>query len=145
MMKHWKAFAAVGVILFVTAIAVIFGSTYQPVESDAKKIIAEAEQAINKPVEKPKPFVFEYDRGASSDAYEAAKVFVSNKLKAPATAQYAPFDMMIIKTSPGFKWSVMGYVDSQNGFGALVRRWFRAEMTYEGKGNYRLDGLIFWE
>ncbi len=142
MMKHWKAFPGVGVIMFVAIIYLIFSFTYQPIETNAKQITADAEQAINKPIEqKEKAIMSGYDRGTSTDAYEMAKIFVLNTLKAPATAQFAPFNKRDIKTTPGLKWSISGYVDAQNGFGALIRSWFKVDMTYKGNGTYRVDDL----
>ena len=41
-------------------------------------------------------------------------------LKAPATAQFPPLNQMIVNGSGGM-YSVSGYVDSQNSYGAMIR------------------------
>jgi hypothetical protein len=55
------------------------------------------------------------------DAIDLCQRSVTENLKAPATAKFAPRREMkgIDRRDGGF--NVTGYVDSQNGFGALVR------------------------
>lgn len=53
-------------------------------------------------------------------AYRTATNYVSELLRAPASAQFSPIERTGIKTE-GRHVRVAGYVDSQNGFGALIR------------------------
>lgn len=55
-------------------------------------------------------------------------------LKAPATAQFPPFDEMIVNGSDG-RYSVSGFVDSQNSYGATIRSnyTYNVEKDYNGR------------
>lgn len=58
--------------------------------------------------------------GDSYGAEEACKSWVKDKLKAPATADFAN-----INNSGDGPWSISGDVDAENGFGAKIRTsWF---------------------
>lgn len=57
--------------------------------------------------------------------------FVRDRLKAPATTTFTGLRMM---DRGEHHWSVTGYVDAQNGFGALIRNQFGCELTFEGLG-----------
>jgi hypothetical protein len=57
------------------------------------------------------------------------KPYVTNHLKAPVTAQFPDdHDMysQVSKTSYGYR--ISSYVDSQNGFGALIRTYYTCEV-----------------
>lgn len=64
-------------------------------------------------------------------AYEMSQVAVKRILKAPATARfpaYADDDVMISETDTRGHFRVIAYVDSQNGFGALLRSRYVVEI-----------------
>ena len=76
----------------------------------------------------------EYREPCDSKAkgYEAAKDAVNSGLKAPATAVYPSWDddgVQIFETGE-CKFAVLGFVDSQNGFGALIRSRFSVKVEY---------------
>lgn len=50
--------------------------------------------------------------------FSICKAHVESRLKAPATAQYSGESLRVY---PGSMWTVLGTVDSQNAYGALVR------------------------
>jgi hypothetical protein len=64
---------------------------------------------------------------------------VSGRLKAPATAQ---FNSQESESSPGV-WTVVGTVDSENSFGALLRSEFQCTLTLtsDTKANLTVDYL----
>ncbi len=62
----------------------------------------------------------------SLGARAAARNFVVEKLKAPATAEFG--DITAIQLGDG-TWAVSGSVDSQNSFGALIRSQFDCSIT----------------
>lgn len=73
-------------------------------------------------------------------ACDVAHKFVKNQLKAPSTASFQScFDS--VATSSGDTWTVTGYVDAQNGFGAKLRNTFVVVETYHGLsgGNYHFE------
>lgn len=78
-------------------------------------------------------------RGTETEAYVHAREFVTASLRAPATAQFpwqpdsASFD--------GTAWRIAGYVDSQNGFGALIRSHWSCELEKSG-GQWRCHALV---
>jgi hypothetical protein len=69
--------------------------------------------------------------------YEAAKKDAVLLLKAPGTAQFAPFEQAkITPTSVDTMWHVDAWVDSQNSFGALIRNRFSVEVMEMEQGRY---------
>jgi len=76
--------------------------------------------------------------GSPSDAQIGAWIdcrsFVTKNLKAPSTAEFplSNADGVRITRLASGRWSVVGFVDAQNGFGAMLRHDFTCEMTYSG-------------
>lgn len=66
-----------------------------------------------------------------------AESFVKDRLRAPATADFSSCsDGSAVKA--GDTWTVRGYVDSENGFGAKIRSQFLVKMTHQpGNDNWR--------
>lgn len=60
--------------------------------------------------------------------------FVKERLKAPATAEFSNQQHREIKDQ---RWDVTGIVDSENGFGALIRGSYRCDIRYLGDDNWR--------
>lgn len=56
-------------------------------------------------------------------------------LKAPATAQFPPLNQMIVNGSGGY-YSVSGYVDSQNSYGAMIRTQFTYNVQKDMYGKW---------
>lgn len=54
--------------------------------------------------------------------------FVTDNLKAPSTAKFPSCRNVIIHKLEANTWIVNGYVDSQNGFGAMIRTKYSAEI-----------------
>lgn len=57
-----------------------------------------------------------YDADNPREAVAQCEGFADKRLKSPATAEYE-----LNASETGGSWTVVGTVDSQNGFGALVR------------------------
>lgn len=72
----------------------------------------------------------------SMDAYVMAKQLMEKRLKAPATADFASFSESRVTSSGLNEWTVESYVDSQNGFGALIRTRFTITMTVNIETKY---------
>lgn len=71
------------------------------------------------------------EQGRTS-AYTMAQTFVERRLRAPASAEFPWMTgegVRVIHRS-GCDFTVHGYVDAQNGFGALIRTRFVADLTY---------------
>lgn len=64
-------------------------------------------------------------------AHIMASNFVKQRLKAPTTAKFPYTSDPAVSVTPlgDCKFAVVSYVDSQNGFGAMVRSRFSATMT----------------
>lgn len=69
--------------------------------------------------------------------------FVSQRLKSPGSAQYPLCKDTDITDLGDGNWRMAGYVDSQNGFGALLRTPFVLQMHYQGQQHWRLTDLQF--
>ena len=58
--------------------------------------------------------------GPQQEAWAACQGYVAKWLKAPGSAQY-PDQLAVAKRVTANRYRFSGYVDSQNGFGALLR------------------------
>lgn len=79
----------------------------------------------------------------TQDAYEACQGWISDRLKSPATAIFPDLDDPKVRATEGefyrlstptptFKFE--SYVDSENGFGALIRTGWSCEVFRYGAG-----------
>lgn len=69
--------------------------------------------------------------------------FVKKNLKSPSTAQFpssAADGVIIAHIASNDRWSVLGYVDAQNSFGATLRQDFGCQVSYSG-GKVTLHAL----
>jgi hypothetical protein len=83
------------------------------------------------------------DSGMAIDAYLTTQVHVKKYLKAPATAQFPEYDKSFVKKINDTSFEVNAYVDSQNGFGALLRSTYLIRMHQDDKGNWLCDYFEF--
>jgi hypothetical protein len=70
----------------------------------------------------------------SFDAYYMATQHVKESLKAPSTADFSGFEESVVTGSPEAGYTVKGWVDAQNSFGAKLRsRWICESMKPTGQ------------
>lgn len=73
------------------------------------------------------------------DAWVIAQDEVKNRLKAPSTADFCSMSSATVKKN-GNTWTVKGYVDAENSFGAKVRNDFTVVITVsEDGGQYIVE------
>lgn len=79
-----------------------------------------------------------------SDACYMSQKFVTQNLKAPTTAEYPDWTEENCRaTQNGNVWKVRSFVDSQNGFGAMIRSDYGVEMRYNPEaGNWTLQDIV---
>ena len=71
---------------------------------------------------------------ADFDAFLMAKLFVTKRLKAPSTAKFADWDESHVTKINSGEYLVTSWVDSQNGFGAMLRKQYVCDLkTFDGK------------
>lgn len=72
------------------------------------------------------------DCGDTTMAFVMSQNFVKQRLKSPASAEFPYVIDRGVDVSADGKcgFSVLAYVDSQNGFGAMIRSSYRAEIFY---------------
>jgi hypothetical protein len=76
-------------------------------------------------------------------AWRAAKELVSARLLCPSTASF-PSEHQATRVAGGTdRWQVIGDVDSQNTYGAMLRRRFVAIVEADTVGNWSLVSLHF--
>ena len=75
----------------------------------------------------PRP-TFEYEPD-EWDAYTYCQEFVERNLNAPSTAEFPPQHEVSVIDEGGV-WTVIGYVDAQNAFGAMVRTYYICKVEY---------------
>ena len=80
------------------------------------------------------------DVGDEAGILTQCQLMMERRLVAPSTAKFSPLrDTTIWKTNqPGDNWGVLGYVDSQNRFGATVRTHYLCIMRYDGDNRWTL-------
>lgn len=78
----------------------------------------------------------------TADAFTMCQRFVKNELVSPATAEFCSILDAEIKELPNRKFSIYGYVDSQNGFGAVVRTRFICEVQFKNNEWILTDILL---
>lgn len=86
------------------------------------------------------------DDGAGRDsALFASQAFVKERLRSPASAVFPTSSdgqgASVVRTGT-CTFTVMGHVDSQNGFGAMLRTEYIAKVTPDAAGKYKLDDLV---
>lgn len=62
--------------------------------------------------------------------YESAKDLIAKELKSPSTARFPSYEMVSVVNEIGVTYSISGFVDSENGFGATVRSNYKAKVNY---------------
>ena len=72
------------------------------------------------------------------DAFVIAEKDVKEKLKSPSTAQFCTTTEATIGRN-GNTWTVKGWVDAQNGYGAAVRANFVVTFTFASKDTYSVS------
>ena len=80
------------------------------------------------------------------DAYAAAQEFVKRSIRTPATAEFPVADASGVAVTRdsgnACKFSVAGYVDAENLFGATIRSKYTLAVTLDNSGsNWHLDAL----
>ncbi|GAA1913099.1 hypothetical protein J2S63_003223 [Marmoricola bigeumensis] len=73
--------------------------------------------------------------GGSGDSYgaeSACKDWVEDQLKSPSTADFG--DVEVSGSGP---WTVTGYVDAENGFGANIRADWTCDVRLDSDDYYR--------
>lgn len=75
------------------------------------------------------------------DAIVIAKKIVSNNLKSPSTAKFCKNSEYTVKCS-GSSWTISGYVDAQNGFGATLRSKFTVGFTFSSSQEYTIVSCV---
>lgn len=82
---------------------------------------------------------------SATTALAMSHVFVERNLKSPSTANFAPMSQSTISDLGNGRWRVVAWVDSENGFGAMIRSGYTAELRWTGGDDWVLDSLEFDE
>lgn len=86
------------------------------------------------------PSADELDAGA----FDVCTQFVKDRLKSPSTAKFRNFyedDGEVVVTHAADTYTVSSTVDSENGFGAMLRSTFRCEVRHVSGTSWRLVDL----
>lgn len=76
------------------------------------------------------------------DAVVVAENIVESKLKSPSTAKFCKHKEYSITCSED-TWTVSGYVDAQNSFGATLRNNFTVKFTFTGQEKISIEYCSF--
>jgi len=85
----------------------------------------------------------------SALAYIIACDFVREKCRAPGTALFPPQNDALVRVSHlyGTSYKILGYVDSANSYGSMIRDFYSGEVRLITPGNWKLVDLKMgnWE
>ena len=73
-----------------------------------------------------------------NDAITVAESVVGDRLKSPSTAKFCSVSDYTV-TLDGNTWTIKGYVDAQNSFGATLRNNFTVVITFASETKYTID------
>lgn len=79
-------------------------------------------------------------------AFDVCTEFVKDQLRAPSTAQFRNYhqdDGEVVVNQYGDTFVVRSSVDSENGFGAMIRNDFTCTVDHIADGRFRLDDITF--
>jgi len=77
------------------------------------------------------------------DAYFAVEMTVKKRLKSPSSADFCGYHSAKISYDGNRTYTVAGYVDAQNSFGAAMRTSFVGQVKQVSEYNWKLISLIF--
>ena len=117
-------------LIFCVIFGVVFGFVFNGCEERSTTKAIEAEEEAEQQAYEDKVFYAKY----------YAQEIVEQNLKAPSTAEFPWYDEMTAKNSYGDVWTVTGYVDAENSFGAMIRQNFWVELTLTETGY--TDGTV---
>lgn len=80
---------------------------------------------------------------SESNVWSLAKRGVLDKLKAPSTAEFCDREDATIRKS-GSVWTVEGYVDAQNDFGATIRNKFTVIVVENSEDNFSVSSVSIY-
>ncbi len=72
-------------------------------------------------------------------AYTVAEEYVKFNLKSPSTAKFPTYSHATISSLGNNSWRISSVVDSQNGFGAMLRSNWSVVVTYKGGDQYNFS------
>lgn len=79
---------------------------------------------------------------SKQDAVVQSHLFVDRQLKSPGSADYPYQDDKTIETLNDSSFVVLSYVDSQNGFGALMRTYYKCKVIFLPNGTAKCEDLV---
>ena len=85
-----------------------------------------------------------YKGTSTATAYVTAQDFVKQQLIAPRTAKFPFWGVGDCSYIGECKYKIASYVDSQNAFGALIRKRYRCVVKELENGNWRLESRNFY-
>ncbi len=109
------------------AVFVVWGVTASVIEN----------MAASQPPAAQAPYNYKYE------AMAFAEWAIKRQLKAPSTARFPGFhdDGVTAQDWGGDKFTVWSYVDSQNGFGAMIRTRYEMTVQRESDGKWRVESV----
>jgi len=83
--------------------------------------------------------------GAKSWAYVLGQDHVKKALKAPGSAEFPSFTEVSVTSNENCSFRIVGYVDAQNSYGALLRTRYELRLTrsLQDENGWRVDSLNF--
>lgn len=121
-----------GVVAAVVVLGMFFGGDEDDPQGVAESPASATEEAADEPT----------DEELYGDEYTAQVMcerFIEDRLKSPSTAEFETEDRLLL---PSKRWQIIGTVDSENSFGAMIRNDYGCQVKYKGDDEWRLKRLV---
>lgn len=76
------------------------------------------------------------------DAYLTAQNVINKRLKSPSSAQYPDYQADFVQRTGNNTYRVSSYVDSQNGFGAMLRSQWTMQIQKDGDDGWIVKNVV---
>lgn len=85
------------------------------------------------------------EKDLKADAYYMSHQFVEKLLKSPSTADFPNYHMnpdgVSVLDNGNGEYTVIGYVDAQNSFGATIRVGYTCQLCYLGDDEWQCENV----
>jgi hypothetical protein len=81
---------------------------------------------------------------SQSDAWIYSQSFIKDRLKAPSTASFGKLGESTILRMDDTTFSVKSFVDSQNGFGAMIRSKYTCIITFHSNSTVSAEDILIY-
>ncbi|MBX3042871.1 MAG: hypothetical protein KIT33_12115 [Candidatus Kapabacteria bacterium] len=140
--------AFIGFIVVLFVVSIINESSKSPEQREIEERARLAHESVEREAKENQKLQKEKEKANSNEiaAITFSQIFVKDNLKSPSTAKFGNIREYTANNIDLGKWTVTGYVDSQNSFGAVIRTKYAVTIQYDVKNDkWTLEQINFFE